>query len=76
MPKGIITPGSEIIVPFTFKKPAKDPLLKDIDCLSEIGMWVICKAELKINAGYVPLNSGLQDNTTAEIILKAYIENI
>jgi hypothetical protein len=76
MPKGTITPGSEIIVPFIFKKPAKDPLLKDIDFLIDIGMWVTCKAELKISGGYIPANSGIQEITTAEIIFKAYVENI
>ncbi len=74
MPKGTINSGSEVVVAFTFKKPSKDPLLKDIQCLSDIGMWVTCKFELRINGGNIPL--GIQDNATAEIILKAYVENL
>jgi hypothetical protein len=74
LPKGSINPGLESVVSFNFKKPNKDPLLKDLDCLIDVGMWVTTKVEMKITGGFIP--SGMVDVTTVEIYLKAYIEQI
>ena len=59
---------------FNFKKPNKDPLLKDLDCLNDIGMWVTSKAELKITGGFII--AGAQDVALVEVYLRAYIEQI
>jgi hypothetical protein len=72
--KATLNAGLENTVTFCFKKPEKDPMLKDIECLNEIGMWITTRAELKITGGYVP--QGQQDVTIIEIFLKAYIEQL
>ncbi|MCQ2817863.1 MAG: hypothetical protein MJ252_11415 [archaeon] len=73
-PKGALNGGAEVIVTFTFKKPALDPLTSSIACLDGIGMWVTSKAELKINGGYIAPNA--QDAVSVTVVLKAYINNV
>lgn len=72
--KGSINAGSEVAIAFNLKRPGRDPLLKDLDCLNDIGMWITTKAELKLSGGFV--NVGHPDSVTVEILLRAYIEQI
>lgn len=72
--KGNINAGSEVTLTFTLKRPSRDPLLKDLTCLNDIGMWYTTKAELKLSGGF--LNAGVQDNVSVDIFLRAYIEQI
>ena len=72
--KGAINSGNEIIINFEYKKPESDPLIKDIEFLKGVGMWVETKCELKINGGYIQPN--MQDSVSVDIILKAYVEQI
>ncbi len=72
--KGTVNAGSEVNITFMFKKPARDPLLKDLVCLNDIGMWITTKAELKLVGGF--LNVGANDAVSIEILLRAYIEQI
>jgi hypothetical protein len=69
-----VNSGSENVISFTLKKPAKDALLKDLDFLNDIGMWITTKAELKISGGFCP--AGVTDAFTVEVLLRAYIEQI
>ncbi len=73
-PKGTVNAGSEVSVTFTLKKPARDPLLKELSCLDGIGMWITTKAELKLVGGFV--SAGAADAVSVEILLRAYIEQI
>ena len=72
--KGSINAGSEVTISFTLKRPGRDPLLKDLTCLNDIGMWITTKAELKLVGGYI--NAGAIDAVSIEILLRAYIEQI
>jgi len=73
-PKGTVNAGSEVNITFTLKKPGRDPLLRDLACLNDIGMWITTKAELKLVGGF--LNAGAVDAISVEIFLRAYIEQI
>jgi hypothetical protein len=73
-PKGGINAGSEVVISFGFKKPASDPLTKDIQCLKGVGTWITSKVELKINGGYI--QPGAVDAVVVDIYLKAYIEQL
>ena len=66
--------GAENVISFNFKKPAKDLLLKDIECLNDVGMWITTKAELKISGGFV--TPGVIDIVNIEVLLRVYIEQI
>ena len=72
--KGTINSGQEIVITFGYKKPNADPLIKDVECLKGVGMWVESKVELKINGGFIQQN--MNDNASVNIILKAYVEQI
>jgi len=72
--KGTINAGSEVNITFTLKRPGRDPLLKDLTCLNDIGMWITTKAELKLVGGFV--NAGAIDALSIDILLRAYIEQI
>jgi hypothetical protein len=72
--KGSVNSGQEIVITFGYKKPSADPLIKDVECLRGVGMWVESKVELKINGGFIQTN--MTDNASINIILKAYIEQI
>ena len=73
-PKGTVNSGQEIVITFGYKKPSADPLIKDVECLKGVGMWVESKVELKINGGFIQQN--MNDNVSVNIILKAYVEQI
>ena len=73
-PKGTVNAGSDVYVTFTLKKPGRDPLLRELSCLNDIGMWVTTKAELKLVGGFV--NNGATDAVSVEVLLRAYIEQI
>jgi hypothetical protein len=64
----------EAVVTFNYKKPNKDPILKDLECLNDIGMWITTKVELKISGGFIYPNTA--DIATIEILLRAYVEQI
>jgi hypothetical protein len=66
--------GQEFVVKFTFNHPKADQLLKDIGALKGIGQWVESVWELKLIGGYV--DAGQSDVLTAEIVLRAYVEQI
>jgi len=59
---------------FTLKKPGRDPLLRELSSLNDIGIWVTTKAELKLVGGFV--NNGATDVVSVEVLLRAYIEQI
>lgn len=59
---------------FSFKPPAVDPLLKEIKALKGIGQWVESKWELKLQGGWA--EPGVPDLQYADIILRAYVEQI
>ena len=73
-PKGSVNSGQEIVITFGYKKPDRDPLIKDIECLKGIGIWVESTVEVKINGGYI--EGSTQDNVYVYIILRAYVEQI
>ena len=73
-PKGSINSGQELVITFGYKKPERDPLIKDIECLKGVGMWVESTNEIKINGGYIEGNT--QDNISVYVILRAYVEQI
>ena len=73
-PKGSVNSGQEITITFGYKKPDRDPLIKDIECLKGVGMWVESTNEIKINGGYIEGNT--QDNVSVYVILRAYVEQI
>ena len=73
-PKGTVNSGQEIVITFGYKKPSADPLIKEVECLKGVGMWVESKVELKINGGFIQQN--MNDNVSVNIILKAYVEQI
>ena len=73
-PKGSINAGQELVITFGYKKPERDDLIKDIECLKGIGMWVESTNEVKINGGYIEGNT--QDNVSIYVILRAYVEQI
>ena len=73
-PKGAINSGQELVITFGYKKPERDPLIKDIECLKGVGMWVESTNEIKISGGYIEGNT--QDNTSIYVILRAYVEQI
>lgn len=62
------------MVKFTFNHPKPDPLLKDIGALKGIGQWVESVWELKLVGGWV--DAGVSDTLVAEIVLRAYVEQI
>ena len=62
------------MVKFTFNHPKADPLLKDIGALKGIGQWVESSWELKLIGGFV--DAGQSDVLTAEVLLRAYVEQI
>ena len=72
--KGSVNAGSEVIITFNLKKPGRDPLLKELTCLNDVGMWVTTKAELKLAGGFI--NTGTNDSVLIDILLRAYIEQI
>ena len=72
--KGSINSGQEIVITFGYKKPNSDPLIKDVECLKGVGMWIESKVELKLNGGFIQQN--MNDNVSVNIILKAYVEQI
>ena len=65
-PKGSVNSGQEITITFGYKKPDRDPLIKDIECLKGVGMWVESTNEIKINGGYIEGNT--QDNVSVFVI--------
>ena len=73
-PKGSVNSGQELVITFGYKKPERDPLIKDIECLKGVGMWVESTNEIKINGGYIEGNT--QDNVSVFVILRAYVEQI
>ena len=73
-PKGAVNSGQELIITFGYKKPDRDPLIKDIECLKGVGMWVESTNEIKINGGYIEGNT--QDNVSVFVVLRAYVEQI
>ena len=73
-PKGAVNSGQELIITFGYKKPDRDPLIKDIECLKGVGMWVESTNEIKINGGYIEGNT--QDNVSIYVVLRAYVEQI
>ena len=73
-PKGSVNSGQELVITFGYKKPDRDPLIKDIECLKGVGMWVESTNEIKINGGYIEGNT--QDNVSVYVILRAYVEQI
>ena len=73
-PKGAVNSGQELIITFGYKKPERDPLIKDIECLKGVGMWVESTNEIKINGGYIEGNT--QDNVSVYVVLRAYVEQI
>jgi len=73
-PKGAVNSGQELVITFGYKKPDRDPLIKDIECLKGVGMWVESTNEIKINGGYIEGNT--QDNVSVFVVLRAYVEQI
>ena len=73
-PKGGVNSGQELVITFGYKKPERDALIKDIECLKGVGMWVESTNEVKINGGYIEGNT--QDNISIYVILRAYVEQI
>ena len=73
-PKGSVNSGQELVITFGYKKPDRDPLIKDIECLKGVGMWVESTNEVKINGGYI--EGSTQDNISVFVILRAYVEQI
>ena len=73
-PKGSVNSGQELVITFSYKKPDRDPLIKDIECLKGIGIWVESTVEIKINGGYI--EGSTQDNVSVFVILRAYVEQI
>ena len=73
-PKGGVNSGQELVITFGYKKPERDPLIKDIECLKGVGMWVESTNEVKINGGYI--EGSTQDNISVFVILRAYVEQI
>jgi hypothetical protein len=73
-PKGAVNSGQELVITFGYKKPERDPLIKDIECLKGVGMWVESTNEIKINGGYIEGNT--QDNVSVFVVLRAYVEQI
>ena len=73
-PKGSVNSGNEVIVAFNFKKPPPDPILGHIEELSNIGMWINTKVEVRITGGYIATNES--DLSIIEVELKAYVNQL